>query len=212
MRKLPKRLDDGAPAASFISADDWYRKLYFEVIDVAASSLAERFSGDSLDKLCAIEQTLFEAINVPVPQVKTDRLHDYSDLISLEMIETELKLMSNVKQTYNFLTGEHVEAVTSMQTVLDIMKCVAGHKLFPQVDKLIRIYMTSPVTTSSVERSFSCLRRLKNYLRSSMTQVKLNNVMLLHVHKTLTECLDEEQIAKEFINAVATRELYFGRR
>ena len=31
------------------------------------------------------------------------------------------------------------------------------------------------------------LRRLKNYLRSTMTQQRLNHVMLLHTHKDRTD-------------------------
>ena len=38
------------------------------------------------------------------------------------------------------------------------------------------------------------------YLRSSMTQERLNNVMLLHCHKNKTESLDMSAITKEFVS------------
>ena len=46
------------------------------------------------------------------------------------------------------------------------------------------------VTFVQAERSFSVLRRVKNYLRSTMTESRLNNVMLLHTHKDITDDLD----------------------
>ena len=44
------------------------------------------------------------------------------------------------------------------------------------------------------------MRRLKNYLRSSMTQKLFNNLMLLHVHKDKTDEIDLNVIAEQFIN------------
>ena len=40
---------------------------------------------------------------------------------------------------------------------------------------------------------------LKTYLRSTMSQCRLNHVALLHVHKTLYEELDTNAVANEFI-------------
>ena len=41
-------------------------------------------------------------------------------------------------------------------------------------------------TNSTSERSFSAMRRVKSYLRSTMTQERMNNLMILNVHKELT--------------------------
>ena len=71
--------------------------------------------------------------------------------------------------------------------------------LFNQIDRLLHIILTVPVTTSTAERSFSTLRRLKTYLRSTMTQTMLNNLMMLHIHKDRTDKLDICDIAKEFV-------------
>ncbi len=43
-----------------------------------------------------------------------------------------------------------------------------------------------PATNSSSERSFNALRRVKTYLRGTMLQGRLNNLMVLHVHQILT--------------------------
>ena len=53
-----------------------------------------------------------------------------------------------------------------------------------------------PATNATSERSFSVLRRLKAYLRNTMT---LNNIMMLHVHKELTDGINLGLIVTEFI-------------
>ena len=46
---------------------------------------------------------------------------------------------------------------------------------------------------------------LKAILRSSMTQVHLNNMMVVHIHKTLTDAIDVKSILTEFSTANADR-------
>jgi len=46
--------------------------------------------------------------------------------------------------------------------------------LFGQVDILLRLLLVVPASSATAERSFSCLRRLKNHLRSTMSQCRLN--------------------------------------
>ena len=64
-----------------------------------------------------------------------------------------------------------------------------------------------------VTRSFqaSWLRRVKNYLRSTMTQQRLNNLLVLHVHKDITDNLKLKDIAKEFVGESEHRQNIFGK-
>ena len=55
-----------------------------------------------------------------------------------------------------------------------------------------------PATNAVSERSFSSLRSVKTYLRSTMTQERLNNCMILTVHKEETDQLELLDIAKDF--------------
>ena len=49
------------------------------------------------------------------------------------------------------------------------------------------------------KRSFSALRRIKTYLRSLMSQDRLNHLLLLHVHTELTDSLDLIVVANDFV-------------
>ena len=74
-------------------------------------------------------------------------------------------------------------------------KTPVAKTLLGEVHKLFRLYLTLPVVTS--ERTFSALRRLKDYLRSTM-QDRLNNCLLIYRHKSITDTLDTVKIAKRF--------------
>ena len=87
----------------------------------------------------------------------------------------------------------------------------AVRNLFSDVERLVRLLLTVPCSNAEAERSFSSLRRLKTYLRSSMGQERLNTIALLHVHQDRLESLNIIQIATEFIEQCKTRMETFGK-
>ena len=70
--------------------------------------------------------------------------------------------------------------------------------IFPTVRKLLQIFVTLPVTTSSSERSFSTLRRLKSYLRNTTSEDRLNGLALLNIHRNVAVSSDAvlDELAK----------------
>lgn len=104
-----------------------------------------------------------------------------------------------------------ITKVTNIRTIYNVMTEVSLCKeMFSEVLRLIKIFYTIPVTTSTAERSFSALRRLKTYLRATMTQPRLNHAMTLYVHKERTDNIDVDEIANTFISANERRKNYFG--
>lgn len=63
--------------------------------------------------------------------------------------------------------------------------------MLTEFNKLLKIILTVPVSSCTAEKSLSALRRLKSFLRSTMTQNRLNDIALLHVHRN--ENIDIEQ-------------------
>ncbi len=68
-----------------------------------------------------------------------------------------------------------------------------------------------PATNSSSERSFSAMRRIKTYLRSTMLQERLNSLMVIHVHKELTDNLNMKDVANEFVQISDRRLHVYGK-
>jgi hypothetical protein len=102
---------------------------------------------------------------------------------------------------YNNLSGA-VEVIQAMSE--DV------HRLFPQVDRLVRLMLICPVSSCEAERSFSSLRRLKTWLRNSMTQSRLNAIAVCHAHQDVLDAVDLERLAEEFISRSNTRKMAFG--
>ena len=92
-----------------------------------------------------------------------------------------------------------IKKVTQLATLLDVLK--AGNwseeGCISEVIKLLRLYLTVPMTNATAERSFSTLRRLKTYLRSTMTEKRLNHLIFMHIHTDLTDKLDLNEVLTE---------------
>ncbi|EDO33687.1 predicted protein, partial [Nematostella vectensis] len=55
---------------------------------------------------------------------------------------------------------------------------------------MLKILITLPISSASCERSISSLRNLKTYLRSTMTEDRLNGLALMYTHKDMDLDLD----------------------
>ncbi|KAL4090644.1 hypothetical protein QTP88_025438 [Uroleucon formosanum] len=85
-----------------------------------------------------------------------------------------------------------------IKTALDALR-VCCPNLYPNINKLLKILTTLPVSTSTPERSFSTLKRVKTYLRNSMTEDRLNGLTMLAIHKDVIVTPDEvlDEMAKK---------------
>ena len=70
---------------------------------------------------------------------------------------------------------------------------------YSEVIKLLKLILVMPATNAISERSFSGLKRVKTYLRTTMTQRRLNHLMLLHVHKDKTDNIGLKEISNDFV-------------
>lgn len=66
---------------------------------------------------------------------------------------------------------------------------------FPSIMRALVNYLTIPPTTCTVERSFSTLRRIKTWLRSTMSEERLSSLSLLSIHRCRVQELNLEELA-----------------
>ncbi|ESO05720.1 hypothetical protein HELRODRAFT_77310 [Helobdella robusta] len=70
---------------------------------------------------------------------------------------------------------------------------------FPNLNVILRIYLNLPVSNASGERSFSVMGRIKNFLRSTLGQQKLNSLSLLYIEKELlNSSINYDKLIDEF--------------
>ena len=70
---------------------------------------------------------------------------------------------------------------------------------------VLRILLTLPVSVASGERSFSKLKIIKNYLRSTITQERLTNLSIVAIEHEILDQLDISQVIQEFANMKARK-------
>ena len=76
---------------------------------------------------------------------------------------------------------------------------------------MVRLLLVMPATNTTSERSFSALCQIKTYLRSTMTQMRMNNLMILHIHRELTDSLNIIGIANVFTSEHDHQQQIFGK-
>ena len=72
-------------------------------------------------------------------------------------------------------------------------------ELYPNISKCLHVLLSMPVSTATAERSFSSMRRLKTYLRATMTTERLSGLGLMNIHR------DREVSAKHVVDIFARR-------
>lgn len=77
--------------------------------------------------------------------------------------------------------------------------------LFPNVTIALKVFLCMAITNCSAERSFSYLKRIKNYLRSTLSEDKLDNFAILCIEADLVNSLDYEDVIDEFANLKSRR-------
>ena len=70
-----------------------------------------------------------------------------------------------------------------LQTLLETLN-VRNQDLYPNIYAIFTVLITMPVSSASSERSFSAMRRVKNYLGATMGDERSSNLSLLHIHRT----------------------------
>jgi len=92
---------------------------------------------------------------------------------------------------------------------VEILKFLKRHDCFPNASIAYRVLFIIPVTVASAERSFSKLKLLKSYLRSTMTQERLNDLAMIALERDMLEKINYERIIEDFISKNAQRIKFF---
>lgn len=104
--------------------------------------------------------------------------NDLDNTFSSEFLHLQTYLLnSNINIDIDSLTP-----ITLCQYLRE--KCL-HIEIFPNVDTALRIFVSVPESNCTTERSFSCLKRVKHYLRSTQTDEKLNSLALFSIENEM---------------------------
>ena len=169
-RKVPRRIDNGSGIGYFSEmVEEHYRLQYFEAVDLAVQFIRDRFDQPGYAVYRNLEELLLKGA--------TDS--DFSELLrevtgvyhKLDASQLELQL-SNLATYF-----QEKEITVSLDECFRYLQSLspAAKTFYSEVCAIAQLILVMPATNAVSERSFSVMRRIKSYLRSTMD--KLGSIM-----------------------------------
>ena len=182
-----------------------FKAIYFEAIDVIVSSIKERFEQPAFKIFTEVEQLLLKSISKKPAEeemktVKASFCDDFDD----QSLPCELELLPTIFHGFK---------PVNFSDVVDVIQSLSNEKrkLIKNVVIIIRLVLTMGATSATPERLFFTMRRLKTWLRSTMSQKKFNALTLMNENKAILDTISLIDIANEFVSVRQSRQNIFGK-
>jgi hypothetical protein len=170
-------IGDTPPVApNFSSVKDFYcKEFYYPAVDMIVSEMKHRFEEKSQDMLISLQHI------ASLTGEDKKFLKMAADFYSLEedLVTAERRI------TMNMDLETDPRPTTFPETLLWLERYDI-FKMLPNFGKLVKVFATIPVTSCSAERSFSSLRQILTYLRSTMGEERLSNIALVHCNRDIS--------------------------
>ena len=175
--------------------ETFYCQIYYEAVDLITSSIKGHFDQEDFKIYVACEQLIINSLNDNDTEEDYKKVTDFYDSdFDGEKLKLHLRILSES------FRGKEID--TNIRNVVSHLKSMSNAQLeiISEVVTLVKIILVMPATNATSKRSFSALRRIKTYLRSTMSQNRLNHLMMLYVHKELLDKLELLDIANNFVD------------
>lgn len=210
-RKRPRRYEEESlDGHVHESPKEFFKQQYFEALDLIINCIFNRFDQPGYKIYSSLENILLKSCrNEGIEDIMNEVCAFYKNDFDKDLLCTQL-------QTFSAHFQKNYVGEVSTSTIFDLKKYFSSLStsqvdLISQVSRLMQLVLVMPATNATSERSFSALRRVKSYLRSTMGQERLNYLMLLHVHNQKTDKLDLKAILNDFVQDSAHRSTIFSK-
>ncbi|KAL4083325.1 hypothetical protein QTP88_028654 [Uroleucon formosanum] len=201
-RKVSTRLDSNSSNQAFFNTkfDELKITVFYPLLDKLLSGIDLRFKQDTFDLVDAIACML----NMNLTQKTTKILSTFSKVSEDELI-TELKLLKNYENAMQ-LNGASSKSIYEW---IDWLKTTGNSTVYTCVFKTLKMFTIIPVTSCTCERVFSKLTIVKNKLRSTMSQERLESLLLLFTEQEIVSKVDLNAVIDEFNNRKQINIIYW---
>ncbi|KAM5555524.1 zinc finger MYM-type protein 1-like [Rosa sericea] len=200
-----RQFDESSSEAVTQSAAESFKVNYFlYIVDQAISSFKTRFEQFKtfeenfgllldLDKLRSADRDSLKSFCANLTNLLKDG--EISDL-------NEDDLYHDLRMLSQDLPNETKSAIDVLNYIKEVDGC------YPNAWIAYRILLTIPVTVASAERSFSKLKLIKSYLRSTMSQERLSGLAMISIEKDIIGKLDHVSLISTFASKNARRVIF----
>ena len=177
-RKVPERFgrDESVPT-HFTAVDDYYREIFYQALDRIITCIRERFYQPGFRVYSKLQDLLLKCVNGSAYEDEFDFVTSfYADDICAQQLKLQLDILR---------VNHGVESGISLSSLFKYLRTFSTSQrmLLSEVVKIAKLIRVMPATNAVSERSLSTLRNIKSYLRSTITEVRLNSAMILNIHK-----------------------------
>nr|CAH7751058.1 unnamed protein product [Callosobruchus chinensis] len=154
-----------------------------EVCDTIITHVKERFSFTKhLNASILFAADRFPEMEKTFPLKHLEDTVDAYPFLDKVRLQTELELIYRRPDFRNISGAIHLLKFITDNNLQDV---------FSATFALLQIIVTIPMTTAEAERSFSTLKRIKTFLRSSMNQERLTALAMLSIEKQFIQDLPD---------------------
>ena len=148
-----------------------------EVCDVILSQCQERFQFTGhFEASRLLESCNFADFAKQFPVGIVNSITTFYPCLSKQKLQSELEVLYSRPDLNSF---KSLSGLLKSFVVLNLTET------FCELTKLIKILITTPMTTAESERSFSTLKRIKTFLRNTMLNERLNALAMLSIEKQM---------------------------
>ena len=176
------------------------------MIDLQLHELNSRFNEPNIELLlclaCLSPANSFSAFD-------KGKLIRLAQLYPCDFSTMDIKVLEYQLQTYVDDMRSNVK-FSALKGIVDLSKKLVEiikkkDKVYPLVYLLIKLALTLPVATASVERAFSAMNIVKNQMRNKMGGQWLNDSLTVYIEKDVFNAIDNEPIINRFQNMKSRR-------
>lgn len=143
-RRLPKQIHSRSTGHQFDNPNVYFKKQYFEVLDVIIAELKHRFQQERVMHIAAmLEKTLLDAAkdSFSVYPNQPNELQLYHNDVDIDRLVTQLKMLPDLVWTYNEQNpATQIKEISKLSTLCQIMNDVCSSKsLLSEISTLLQI-------------------------------------------------------------------------
>lgn len=206
-KRRKKKLPGEQTVDSSLTAKEEIKRVMKGTIDRLIMEMSERFT-----RLFDIDEKfgwLLDVNELCYGSQTDDFLREKCDKLA-EVYNTDIngkELRAEIADCQMLLTRSE-DKITKPVELLKFIIEFGDENVFPNLQIALKILLTIAVSIASCERSFSKLKLIKTYLRSTMSQSRVSDLAILSVEREQTEKTDFNKVIDKFAS-VKARKIHF---
>ncbi|KAF0713706.1 52 kDa repressor of the inhibitor of the protein kinase-like, partial [Aphis craccivora] len=187
-RLKPKKIDENPETAAVIEFSQFYRKEFKILLDIFTSTVNKH-----LQSMVILLRPFQETFRIPA-----DRKN-----CTIYMIEAMIKVCPEILLDEPECLHSEIQilldASKECKNVDDIFKkaCMLRN-VIPRAFRIVKLVLTSPVSSASSERSFSRLKLVYNHLRTTMSDERLDSLLVLFSARDIVDKINIQEIVNKW--------------